>query len=357
MASFQEELKLARQKARNRHQKHQSQNSIDLNVNYKIKDETKDDDKNNDKINDLFLKKYWKKEQIHDQIKCNHSLNGKQRCINCVSRQLLTINKHELSLKNGLYHYIFSTKNENIQDLVKISRCSDPNLMQHFQPKSSLQYGEILFYSFSHILFKIQTLSPSSSFNYKNSIFIDFGSGIAKTLFIASLLYPFKQCIGIEIIHKIHLKALNYKQKIPNKYNNLFLCKPNNLNIIHGNIFDETLLNQSCFSKHNQLNNSNYIIFVASTAFNDNLMSRLSKTLIKIFQTKDIKHQKQNGNDDQKTNQTDSDSVNQHRIWIITLSHPLPNKEFFSVKHHELFRMSWGNCDVYFQLYQPSQSK
>ena len=329
MASFQEELKLARQRAQRRHKLHQN------------KSENEDEDKNKDKddhkdntvvvLSDDLLKSYSKKEEISDQIKCLHSMNGKQKCINCISRQSLTIfNRDELLLKNGLYHYIFC-RNESIENLINISRSSNPNSLKSFgcnAPKSSLQYGEILFYAFAHILNKIQSLS--TSFDYKHTIFIDFGSGIAKTLFVAALLYPFKQCVGIEIIHKIHLKALNYKQKIPNKYNHLFQCKPNDLHIINGNIFDEDLLNKTCFTEK-QLNNSNYIIFIASTAFNTQMMEMLSNKLCKIFKNT-LSHSKK------------------HQIFIITLSHPLPN---FSVKLRQLFRMSWGNCQAFFQSYTP----
>ena len=107
---------LARQRAQRRHKLHQNKNDST--------DEHKDKDDHKDNtvavLSDDILISYSKKEQISDQIKCLHSMNGKQKCINCISRQLLTtFNGDELSLKNGLYHYIFYG-NESIEDLINI---------------------------------------------------------------------------------------------------------------------------------------------------------------------------------------------------------------------------------------------
>eukprot|EP01084_Bolivina_argentea_P048449 89273_1 len=192
MTSFIEELKLAREMARNKHKLHKQNDTEEKNMNINI-------------INDDNLLQYSKKETIRDQIRCNHGISAKTKCIDCVSRKLLPFNKKQLSLKYGLFNFVFQNKNnkDNIKNLISISRQSNPILLDKSQPISSLQYGEILFYSFGHIL---QIINEIQTIEYNNTIFIDFGSGIAKTLIIASLLYEFKQCIGIEIIHKLHKK-------------------------------------------------------------------------------------------------------------------------------------------------------
>ena len=315
--AFQDELRLIRQQAMDKYGKR------------KTKSKENNNTTGDEIICDEDLLRYsTKRESISDQIKCNHSVNTK--CINCISRRLLPFDQKQLSLKYGLFNRIFTNQNNaaNIQKLIKISRASQPNSLQQFQPQKSLQYGEILFFSFAHILLKIQFLSSTAqhAFSYADTIFIDFGSGIAKTLFIAALLYKFKQCIGIEIIQKIHQKAVQFKDKIQNKHHRLFQCAPKNIHLIHGNIFDQSMLRKHCFSNQ-QINDSNYIILIASTAFTHKMMQTLSDTLLSS-----LKSTREN-----------------NQIWIITLSHPLPDKKAFRVVHEDLFRMSWGNVMVYFQ--------
>eukprot|EP01083_Nonionella_stella_P018645 51883_1 len=314
MAAFSNELKLMRELARRKYEEHKQ--SATVNTAHNETPIANIGDK-------MLLLRYSKKETISDQIKCNHSLHTK--CIHCSFRNLLPFNKQQLSLKYGLFKLIFShNKQCTLPNLIKICRSTKPKLIHKTQPLSSLQYGEILFYSFGHMLHQIHVLCPS--FNHQNAIFIDFGSGIAKTLFVAALLYRFKQCIGIEIIHKLHQRAIQFKQNIPNQYHHLFECNPDKMCLLHGNVFDKQLLNKECFAT-----DSDYVIFIASTAFNHSMMESLSSTLCDIFES--MHHTAKN-------------------IWIITLSHPLPNKKSFVIKHQQQQRMSWGNVMVFFQSYK-----
>merc|ERR1712173_294800 len=105
---------------------------------------------------------------------------------------------------------------------------------------------------------------------------------------------------------------------------------------VHGNIFNVDLLNQHCFTKE-LLSNSDFVVFIASTAFTHRMMEDLAATLLSIF-------------DDESELKSESNSKDEtNELFVITLSHPLPIKDRFKVLHKELFRMSWGNVMVYFQ--------
>ena len=174
-------------------------------------------------------------------------------------------------------------------------------------------------------------------------MFIDFGSGISKTLFIAALLFPFRCCFGIELIHKIHLKAVGFKEKIPNSGHRLFECDPSELTVVHGNIFDVDLLTKHCFTSH-LVEHSNFVIFIASTAFTDRMMMDLSKMLLSIFDDG------ANGISNEGNGEKEKEiKYRRNKVFVITLSRPLSDKQRFNVLHQELFRMSWGNVMVYFQ--------
>ena len=178
MASFLEELKIARKMAstkyRNREQK-PSTNTDDS----ECKTDEQSEPKN--EFNEQLLLRYSRRESISDQIRCGHPVRAK--CINCVSRKLLPFDRQQLSLKHGLFQYVFS-ECESIESLVRISRSSTPKLMNKSHPKTSLQYGEVTFYGFAQILYRIQ-----GQLSFGDTVFIDFGSGISKTLFVAALLF------------------------------------------------------------------------------------------------------------------------------------------------------------------------
>ena len=61
------------------------------------------------------------------------------------------------SKRKGIFEYVYSGgiyKSSNLIHETKKSNVS--NQLQSFQPQTSLQYGEVLFYSFAHILQRIE---------------------------------------------------------------------------------------------------------------------------------------------------------------------------------------------------------
>ena len=115
------------------------------------------------------------------------------------------------------------------------------------------------------------------------------------------------------------------------------------MTLLHENIFDVDLLNQHCFTKE-LLQSSNYVVFIASTAFTHQMMADLSRTLLDIFDGETGLESK-----DKLIKTNAVEIIKSNELFVITLSHPLPHQQRFKVFRQELFRMSWGNVMVYFQ--------
>lgn len=56
----------------------------------------------------------------------------------------------------------------------------------------------------------------------EEDIFFDLGSGSGKGIFAASMLFPFKKCIGIEILEGLYNISLDMKKEYET---NVFLLK------------------------------------------------------------------------------------------------------------------------------------
>jgi precorrin-6B methylase 2 len=68
-----------------------------------------------------------------------------------------------------------------------------------------LAYGEIRFEGFSKLL---ATTQPKAG-----EIFYDLGAGAGKAVFCAALLYPWKKCVGIEILPSLYQESLMQLEK------------------------------------------------------------------------------------------------------------------------------------------------
>jgi len=71
-----------------------------------------------------------------------------------------------------------------------------------------LAYGEIMFDGFSNLLAVVQ---PKAG-----EIFYDLGAGAGKAVLCAALLYPFKQCIGIELLPGLYQQSLAQLETLKN---------------------------------------------------------------------------------------------------------------------------------------------
>jgi len=124
--------------------------------------------------------------------------------------------------------------------------------------KSSLNYGEIEFNAFFEILMNLEKMG----FKSKNKVFYDLGSGTAKPLVIARLLQDYRKLVGIEIVGPLFAKG----------------CQM--VNVFESNYLDSLAISNSILQRKASLLDIDWsdgdVVFCNSTAFDDNLMERMS---------------------------------------------------------------------------------
>lgn len=121
----------------------------------------------------------------------------------------------------------------------------------------------------------------------KDSCFLDAGSGIGKATLAASLLFPFKRCLGIEILEQLDdagdklMSSFNFS----NQYEANPLFFPNHVkkeNEEEKILIPEVTLKQGDFADENWSQYS--IVFVNSTAFEPELMKTVGRKSMEMKQ-------------------------------------------------------------------------
>jgi len=95
----------------------------------------------------------------------------------------------------------------------------------------TLSYGEIEFNYFAKILHLVKP-KPSDTF-------VDLGSGAGKAVITAALLYPFKKCIGIELLPELHHASLKVKAKLEKNIRD-------KVDFMQGNFFEFDIKQADC---------------------------------------------------------------------------------------------------------------
>lgn len=121
----------------------------------------------------------------------------------------------------------------------------------------------------------------------KDSCFLDAGSGLGKAVFAASLLFPFKRCLGIEILEQLD----DAGDKILSNFNflshfeadpSLFPYHVKKENEEEKLLIPEVTVKQGDFAEENWSQYS--IVFVNSTAFEPELMKIVAKKSMEMKQ-------------------------------------------------------------------------
>lgn len=153
-------------------------------------------------------------------------------------------------------------------------------------------YGEITFPTLAELL---DSLEPR-----EGEQFYDLGSGTGKSTFIATLLYPFARCVGIEYLPALYQQSQQilkeFEEKVPEK--------KEIINFIQGNILE---LNW----EHAD------ILYINATCFDDNLWNKIVEKA----------HELKNGS----------------RL-IVTTQHIYSDQ--FEMIHDQSHQMSWGMNSV-----------
>jgi len=133
----------------------------------------------------------------------------------------------------------------------------------------SLIYGEIEFDPFFEALRKIEKeYGGLQSRDGKKLRFVDLGSGTGKAVFAAALSHPFEICSGVEIVKSLHdiaeKMSKDFEKNVRNSSRVPSFVKDTKIELICG---DATKFDLSNID----------LVFMCSTVFDYNLMSKLAK--------------------------------------------------------------------------------
>ncbi len=109
----------------------------------------------------------------------------------------------------------------------------------------------------------------------KTDAFYDLGSGIGRGVVAAAFLYPFKKCVGIEFLGKLHSIALEIKSKYEKKSDEIASSLLSLQNDNAGKVIPAIELYNDDFLKHSWRDAT--FILANSTCFSADLMAALSK--------------------------------------------------------------------------------
>jgi hypothetical protein len=181
-----------------------------------------------------------------------------------------------------------------------VQECKDIVLPKISKGSTSLQYGEIEFWSFLEVL---KFINPNSE-----DIFIDLGSGIGKAVILAALCFEMKELIGIEIVSELDSLA-----------NQLFTASVNRSSRLSKPkiqfMLDDIFTSANIWSRGT-------IIFISTTCFTAKMLDEIAR----LFESSLAAGTR-----------------------VISLSAQIPSQKF-SIIHSHKYRMSWGNATVFIQI-------
>lgn len=189
---------------------------------------------------------------------------------------------------------IFNTVYENIDGYEVSGRARE----KHGMADPTLVYGEITFPAMEQLLARL-ALPPGK-------IFYDLGSGVGKAVILAALLGNFSKLMGVEIVEELVAAAETARRRLV-----IELEK----NLLPGIARPQiTFLNADIFTI--DFSDAD-VVFIATTCFSDNMMSRLRRRLTML-----------------KTGST-----------IITMTRTL-QMSVFELKEYFMAPMNWGEATL-----------
>ena len=165
-------------------------------------------------------------------------------------------------------------------------------------------YGEAVLDSLSKIF---SIVNPQ-----KDEVFCDLGSGLGKVILFAAMMYPFKECLGIELLENLHQKSVEIRQSLSEKYEPDWWDgrEPSEIKLIQGDFL--------------QYDTSDVdILYSCSTCFDEEMMKNISRKA----------------------------GFLKPGSRVVTLSKGLTSDKLKLI-HEEDFPMSWGKSHVF--IYQVS---
>ena len=209
--------------------------------------------------------------KIISNLELNNELEKSKKYFERVEEEILPIKLDENIniehyLKEKIFNFYYGKESWDIANNIAKKERDEKKLPDTFT------YGESTYRSLSYILEYIKKEN-----NLIDGNFYDLGSGAGKALISASLIFPFKKCIGIELLDSLFLLSENVKQKYNENIekqindNKEIFQNYNNIPIIE-NIKDD-ILNAKIINPS--------VVLVCSTMFDENYMNILGEKLEK----------------------------------------------------------------------------
>lgn len=184
---------------------------------------------------------------------------------NDVEEPLVDLNllNHREDIFAALYKNYSSSKTAYIS--LQERRAINSDKTHPLHKASSLTYGEICdIQSIDHV---ISILRDESLLPHENEgIFYDVGSGSAKVVFAAALLYPFQRCVGIEILSSLHGIG-----RIAQEHYHKFFNYPK-IDLYCGSILDMTVCDWT----------DGDVVYANSTCFSNDLFQNMAKISMRM---------------------------------------------------------------------------
>lgn len=246
---------------------------------------------------------------IRDQVVCACTA-ANQRCLVCLGRSLPGIALPSLG-KTGFASSLCEAAEllARLYAVAPIERAHELSARDKavFGNARSLIYGEIDFFAFARVLeIALQSASVPAE---KQPVFLDLGSGTGKAVVAAALVYPFAQCIGVELLPSLHAVAhAVVTAACATAAPALAAPARSRLEVVCGDMF-----------LHERVLSNADVVYVATTGFDDQLLKKVAMFLEPALRLGAI---------------------------VINLSLPLPLARF-RVVHQAPFKFSWGNSEVY----------
>ncbi len=160
----------------------------------------------------------------------------------------------------------------------------------------SFTYGEITPEAFQAI---ITDAEPG-----QGTVFYDMGSGTGKAVLLATMLFPFSKCIGIELVDSLYNTSVSILKRYRAELSEKDIAEPT---FIHGNFLEVDITDAD-------------LIFAHSTCFEEHIMMGLEEKLKLV----------------------------KPGTKILTVTKNLESPEFRYIKQRE-YNMNWGKSTVHFQ--------
>ena len=190
--------------------------------------------------------------------------------------------------------------------------------------EGSLTYGEVTFDALYRIFKVAQREQDWQCLRSDQEVFVDLGSGAGRPCIAANILFPFRECYGIEILESLHDQAVIAREEYHTMITdggrdiNIDPMIGEHLEVMHGSILDLSRFDWTIGD----------LILANSTCFTPEMLNQLTELA--------------------------KNRVKKSAIFV-TFTYSLGSP--FEILKEDRFEMSWGEADVYYHRLKVENEK